>query len=223
MPWTAELWTYKGDLAGAKYELTQQIERLLLRTKCQAMKVALSDMRGNFRKEVSSDYKSNRTHISRPVLFAALRDVLRNQYQAVVLPRLEGDDLVSMWATEPGMDTVVCSIDKDCRGIPGVLYNPMKDSFLDVSAEEADRFFLSQVLTGDRVDGYVGCPGIGPKRAAGLMANVPTADLWHAVIVPAYQTAGLSESTALRNARCARLLRHGEYNPATGEVKLWEP
>lgn len=223
MPWTPELWTYKGDLAGAKYDLDRQIEKLLHRTRCTHLKVALSDMRANFRKDVASEYKSNRIHVVRPVLFAALRDVLRNKYQALVLPRLEGDDLLSMWATEPGADTVVCSIDKDCRTIPGMLYNPVKDTFMDVTHAEAERFFISQVLTGDRVDGYAGCPGIGPKRAAALMEGVDTAALWKEVVLPAYRAADLTESTALRNARCARLLRHGEYNHETGEITLWEP
>ena len=37
----------------------------------------------------------------------------------------------------------------------------------------------------------------------------------------AFEKAGLSEEDALENAMLARILRDGEYNNETGEVKLW--
>lgn len=118
----------------------------------------------------------------------------------------------------------------------------------DVSQWEADRFHLLQTLAGDRVDGYYGCPGIGMDRAATIIdapmrlvptqgvktrgvnkgdavtrwMGEPTTDLW-ACIVSHYQKAGLGEEDALRTARLARILRHGEYNLETEEVTLWTP
>lgn len=225
MPWTPELWTYKGDLAGAKHAFQEFVDRTMEATNCVAMFVALSDTRANFRKRVRGTYKFHRAGKERPVLFKAIRDWLREEYGAVVIPSLEGDDLVSMWATAPHMETsVVCSIDKDCRSIPGSLYNPKSGRLEVISEAEAERFFYSQVLTGDRTDGYEGCPGVGPKRAEALLKGVHLPDVWAGVVVPAYRAAGLSEAVALENARCARLLRSGDYQAGEPNlIRLWHP
>ena len=118
----------------------------------------------------------------------------------------------------------------------------------EVTQWEADRFHLIQTLAGDRVDGYAGCPGLGMERAATIIDNPvrllpkegvktrgvnkgesvtrwmaePTRDYW-ACIVSHYRKAGLGEAEALVTARLARILRHGEYDPATKEVTLWTP
>jgi len=78
---------------------------------------------------------------------------------------------------------------------------------------------LLQALTGDSVDGYPGCPGIGPKRAERLL-NKETS--WETVVA-AYAKEGLDEEYALAQARVARILRWDEYNIKKEEVILWTP
>lgn len=118
----------------------------------------------------------------------------------------------------------------------------------EVTQWEGDRFHMIQTLAGDAVDGYAGCSGIGMKRAAEIIDNPvrlvpqpgvktrgvnkgegvtrwiaePTRDYWVA-IVSQYLKAGMTEDDALRTARLARILRHGEYNPETEELILWTP
>ena len=76
------------------------------------------------------------------------------------------------------------------------------------------------------MDGYSGCPGIGPKRAArildGVFGDPGGPGDWDAV-VKTYVKAGLSEEEALVQARVARILRWGEYDRKKGKVKLWNP
>lgn len=117
-----------------------------------------------------------------------------------------------------------------------------------VTQWQADRFHLLQTLAGDRVDGYYGCPGIGMERAAQIIdcpmrlvpqkgvktrgvnkgeevtrwMSEPTTDYW-ACIVSHYEKHGLTEADALRTARLARILRHGEYDADTEGVTLWNP
>lgn len=229
IPWTPELWTYKADLSGAKAAFEDSIDRAMKATECTHIRVALSDARANFRKRIAPYYKASRIYKEKPILFRALREWLQEKWDAHISPALEGDDLVSMWATSPKMgETVVCSIDKDCKTIPGWLYNPAKQTLEHYSRWMAEAFFLSQVLTGDKVDGYSGCPGIGPKRCEQILEPpspfTPAAraleDMWDR-IVAAYEKAGLTEAVALENARCARLLRYGEYQG--NRVKLWHP
>jgi len=92
---------------------------------------------------------------------------------------------------------------------------------------------MKQVLTGDTVDNYKGCPGIGPKKAdeflmpvhealLGLTVEEHLAALWVTVTM-VYESKGFTAEDALIQARCARILRHGDYNFTTEEVTLWKP
>jgi DNA polymerase I len=222
--WTEELYTYRGDLSGAKDAFKAFLEDAMKVTDCDSVRMALTCTKANFRKRILPSYKASRISKEKPILFKAMRDWLQQEYQADVVYGLEGDDLVSIWATGAEDDTVVCSIDKDCKTIPGWLYNPNRKSIEHYSSSTAEWFFLEQALMGDRVDGYPGCPGIGPKRAADIMSNSALSGQWEA-IVEAYEKAGLSEAVALQNARCARLLRSGEAVADVGgmRIKLWHP
>lgn len=89
----------------------------------------------------------------------------------------------------------------------------------------ADWYWMSQTLSGDATDGYKGCPGVGPKRAADILGEPgrhELPELWERV-VKAYEKAKLTEDDALVQARCARILRHTDYNLDTGEISLWTP
>jgi DNA polymerase-1 len=90
---------------------------------------------------------------------------------------------------------------------------------LDISEDEADYWHLYQTLIGDSVDGYGGCPNIGPVTAKKLLDKSPT---WKTV-VDTYKKAKLDEAYALQQARCARILRPADYNFETGEPILWQP
>ena len=92
------------------------------------------------------------------------------------------------------------------------------EGVFEVTQEQADYNHLLQTLTGDSVDGYSGCPGIGPKRAEKILE---TCD-WDSV-VSAYNKAGLEEQDALVQARVARILRWGEYDKRKKEPILWNP
>lgn len=141
--------------------------------------------------------------------------------------------------------------DKDFNSIPGFHHGIKQDMpgvVREISQWEADRFHLVQALAGDMTDGYPGCPGIGMASAEKIIDNPvrlvpqegvktrgknkgeavtrwmsePTRDYW-ACIVSHYRKAGLTEADALKTARLARILRHGEYDRETEEVTLWTP
>jgi DNA polymerase-1 len=82
---------------------------------------------------------------------------------------------------------------------------------------------MIQTLTGDTVDGYSGVPKVGAVTANKMLADkdMPVKDMWE-IVVKAYEKAGMNEQDALQQARVARILRHGEYDKKTGEVKLWQ-
>ena len=85
----------------------------------------------------------------------------------------------------------------------------------------ADRYFYSQVLTGDTADNYKGCPKVGPVKAEKILDKAE-GDYWPAV-VEAFEKAGLGVDDALVQARCARILRTEDLTPNESEPPLWNP
>lgn len=191
--------------------------------------LALSDSE-NFRKELEPTYKANRK-AEKPELWGLVRDYLENGdhgYPVKIKPRLEGDDVLGIMATHPRWkdNHVVVTIDKDLQTVPCnlFLYNKPELGVRTIYNIEAKAFFLSQVLTGDVVDGYKGLPGVGTVRAKQIMNTWPEHGgyIWNA-IVAAYESKGLTEDDAIHQARLAYILQYGDYNNKTGEVKLWTP
>lgn len=66
-------------------------------------------------------------------------------------------------------------------------------------------------------------PGIGPKKAADLLDPFFGIDEAWPKVVAAFKKAGFGEDEALVQARCARILRNGEFNFKTQKVALWKP
>jgi len=209
------LWASESD---TKAKFDNMMSTLLEKSGCADTVVAFSD-KVNFRKELDANYKANRAKTRKPMLLPLLRDYCQSRYRTLIYPRIEADDVLGLCGTyEPLFEEcVIYSIDKDLMQIPG--RHLIDDEIVEVTPEEADYFFLKQILTGDQADNYPGCKGIGEKRATAILDEDPT---WEAV-VKAYEKAGLSEEDAIHQAQLARILRHGEYDMEQAKVKLWRP
>ena len=172
----------------------------------------------NFRKAIDPDYKGHRNR-KQPCGYTRVINALKETFPVVVLPQLEADDAMGIYATkEPGQHVIV-SPDKDMRQIPGDLYN-LKDPVETIDEEEARRWHLIQTLAGDQTDGYAGVPGIGIKRAVALFEK--EGYTWETV-VNAFAAKDLDEDVALRNARLAKILHFENYDFDTKTVKHWVP
>jgi DNA polymerase I len=172
-----------------------------------------SDSR-NFRKSIQPDYKGHRNR-KKPCGYKRVINALKEEYQVIVMPQLEADDALGIYATaNPG--NVICSPDKDMRQIPGQLFD-MKE-LISVTPEEGMQWHYIQTLAGDQTDGYAGVPGIGVKRAAALFEE--KGYNWKTV-VEAFADKDLSEEVALENARLARILQCTDYDFINHEPILW--
>ena len=81
----------------------------------------------NFRKEILPSYKGHRNR-KKPCGYKRVINALKKQYEVIIMPTLEADDAMGIYATKhPG--NTICSPDKDMRQIPGRLYNMEKFSF----------------------------------------------------------------------------------------------
>lgn len=173
----------------------------------------------NFRKEVYPRYKHNRKGI-RPIGWSSMRAFAQDAYGAYFTTPLEGDDLVGIHGGQPG--NVIVSIDKDLKTIPGMHLNHETGDIYEIDEPTADRWWMIQTLTGDSVDGYPGCPGIGKVRAERMIDDCEpvVSEMWP-VVVAAYEKAGLTEDDAIIQAQLARILRPGDYDGGT--INLWTP
>ena len=222
--WGDDLWSIAADLREAKGHFTSEVSRIItiLSGEFSSIEtiVCVSCQGPTFRHVLFPDYKGNRKS-RKPLVFRPLRDWAVTEMGAIRYPRLEADDVMGIGATK-NPDSVIVTIDKDLRSIPGKHYNPDKpeEGVVDVSLSQADEFFFTQSIAGDPTDNFKGVPGIGMVRAAKLLDKEGAS--WETVL-GAYAKAKLSEEEALLNTRMARILRHTDWDSKKSEAILWNP
>lgn len=214
-----DVWQIYCDLKDVRRSFADHVQTLLEESKQDRYTLCFSDPSGvNFRKQLNPEYKATRS-ARKPVGYRQFVGSILGSLEAVYSPRLEADDVIGiMMSQEPGKH-VVWSIDKDLKQIPGT--HLVDGELVSIDELDADLSFFTQVLTGDTTDNYPGCPGIGPVKAAKILATAGD-DAWGAIL-NAYACAGLTEADALLQARMAFLLRTENFNPDTGKIKLWKP
>lgn len=203
-----------GEACAIFDHLVEQIRDM---TEADEMFFALSAPT-NFRKTLYADYKGNRKG-DRPMAYSFLREHAVDKYSATWLEDLEGDDVIGI---NSGPGTVIWSIDKDMRTLPGLHVDLDTGDIIDISEADAFRNWMTQVLTGDPADNYPGCRGIGKVRAERLLEDVESTveDMWP-VVVAAYNKSGQGEADAIIMAQLARILHPSDYSE--GEIHLWTP
>ena len=154
--------------------------------------VIFDSARKNFRNEIYSDYKANRTEAPEDLI--PQFDYIRKSVKAFNLPSIEllnyeADDLIATYAKQiikAGAKVTVISSDKDLMQLVSDkvrLYDPMKSKVLG-EKEVIEKFGVKpnqvidvQSLAGDSSDNVPGVPGIGIKTASELINKYKTLDV----------------------------------------------
>lgn len=221
-------WTLDGE--ACKEAIRERVDGLISWMKAKQHVIAFGG-RDNFRKQFLKSYKAHRAR-RKPLGYFDMVEWVCEQWNGVRWPRCEADDVLGWHATCPKINAkftpVIVSDDKDMDTIPGLhmcLKKPVNEDRQGVylvTEQEADANHLVQALSGDSGDGYHGLKGIGPVKARAILSQKSQPGWWEAVLA-AYQEAGYDEAEAYTQAVCARILRHGEFDPLTGEFDLWNP
>jgi DNA polymerase-1 len=208
-----------ANINEAKAMCEETISKWAEKLKAELVVIGFSG-KSNFRKTIYPQYKAHRKSCRKPCGYRPVKELMGQNYIVKEEPTLEGDDIIGILSTEGVYrNPIIVSSDKDLNCIPGLLWNPDKDDKPRmITKEQADRNWLMQTLTGDKTDGYPGLEGVGPVTAAKILKN----GTWDEV-KSAYETSGYNEEYALTQARCARILRHGEYDWIKQEALLWTP
>ncbi len=146
--------------------------------------VIFDSARKNFRNEIFSEYKGNRSDAPDDLIpqFEFIRkSVLAFNLPSIEMLNYEADDLIATYVEQIldiGAKVTIVSSDKDLMQLyrKGVrIYDPMKNKFItenDVQNKfgvSADKVIDVQSLAGDSSDNVPGVPGIGIKTAAELI------------------------------------------------------
>jgi len=154
--------------------------------------VIFDSARKNFRNDIYSEYKANRTEA--PEDLVPQFEYIRKSVKAFNLPSIEllnyeADDLIATYAKKiikAGAKVTVISSDKDLMQLVSGnirLYDPMKSKVLG-EKEVIEKFGVKphqvidvQSLAGDSSDNVPGVPGIGIKTASELINKYKTLDI----------------------------------------------
>jgi len=181
------------------------IQDILHDTKADVYELWLTG-KDNFRYKVFPEYKGNRRDAYRPKWEVAVKDYLVAQWDANWSVGCEADDMLGVRQCELSCnsdESVICTIDKDLKMIPGGHYNFVKKEKFYVSDEEGLRFFYTQLLTGDTTDGIKGVPGIGKVKAEKLLSSLSTEAEYFQTVRDQYSC----DEEMLMNARCLWIWR----------------
>ena len=139
--------------------------------------IVCNGSRGNFRKDISKDYKANRTPEKPPIL-GQLHNLIKKKYKSHYGEGVETDDVVAtLWkrvSDEKGVDSVIiASIDKDYKQFPCWLYiyRGKQKGLFKISEQEAVENFYSQMIIGDTADNVNYCKGYGKAYAKKLLGG----------------------------------------------------
>jgi len=154
--------------------------------------VIFDSAKKNFRNDIYSDYKANRTET--PEDLAPQFEYIRKAVKAFNLPSIElinyeADDLIATYTKQiidAGAKVTIISSDKDLMQLvtdKTRLYDPMKNKVLG-EKEVFEKFGVKpnqvidvQSLAGDSSDNIPGVPGIGVKTAAELINKYQRLDV----------------------------------------------
>lgn len=247
--WPSGYVEYFARRADGEAAVDGMMAKLKAKLSLDQMRVFLSSDT-NWRLEIDPTYKGNRKDSVRPLLLSRLKDYLRERYEAIHYDNLEADDAIGVWLSRPsGTNTrIAIGKDKDFFTVPGKHFQLGMEQIREISPLEARLWHYTQTLSGDVVDGYAGCPGIGKKRAQEIVQDprklIPKAGVitrgknkgkettkWHdagpcsvwEAVVSNYEKAGLQEQDAIRTARLANILQAHQYDIDTGQITLWVP
>ena len=132
--------------------------------------IYLTDSASNFRIAEASEafpYKGHRKDVERPPLLDDIKQWMVDEFDAELQVGQEADDALSIGACQHGHG--IATLDKDLDGCPGWHYNWVKDTTYYVTEEEANRFFYTQLLTGDSTDNI---PGLFKRTGKKAMAKI---------------------------------------------------
>lgn len=191
-PFAQTLTSPDGEPTKATYIFTQMLLNILKNKRPDYLAVALDfGDESTERKQFYPEYKANRDRAPEdfgPQVERITKILDEMRVPQFVVKGQEADDIIATIArrlADEDIELRVASKDKDLHQIlteKVKLWDPVKDEVIDpVTLEEKHGFTPDmavdlQTLTGDSTDNVPGIPGVGPKKALGLLKKYGTVE-----------------------------------------------
>jgi 5'-3' exonuclease len=201
------------DLNIAIWRMEEMIDNTLAETGADELSIFLSGDT-NFRHDIYPEYKANRPK-ERPRHLRDLKDYLIDRYSAVVSDGCEADDLLGIEQCA-NTDTIICTLDKDLRMIPGNHYSfeisgtsskgarwVRPAEICTVSELDGLRCFYTQILVGDPADNVKGARGVGKVTAGRILAGCTSEQEFFQAVLESFTT----EDELLMTGQCLWIFR----------------
>lgn len=220
------------DLEAAKRLINNELDNISKKTGFKRSEIVFAiSSETNFRKKFFPTYKTNRKHIRKPLGLKDMRQYMLDnvdKYSTVMLEDLEADDVMGIYGTAPEDlvgDISIYSQDKDLFTIPTKQWCFKKNKFIKPDHLESTRFLYKQVLMGDAVDGYKGCPKIGKIKADRALKDckdeIEMLKACHKLYFKAYKEFAIPK--LLEQLGQARILHHADFQLLVGANMLYNP
>lgn len=187
-------WTTENESENiAIWRTAELIQRILSESGSVDFSVYLSGpTQDGFRYSIYPAYKQNRKQ-PKPKHYDLLRNYLVEEWNSHVTAEQEADDALGIEHCKDPGNSILCSIDKDFRQIPGHHYNFVKQEIFSISEEEAVKNFYLQLLIGDVIDNIPGLWRVGPVTAGKILKDCKTEDELFDKTLEAYKKQSKSE------------------------------
>lgn len=176
----------------------QRIAHILQQSGAEGEPIFFFTGEKNFRFDIAFTQPYKVRTGEKPFHYRSVKTYIVDKYRSYELEGLEADDLIGIWMTTYPGKYICCSRDKDLKQIPGwhfgwevhkqPQFGPMEIDelgFLELRVKNdkdktkylvggGEKFFFSQMLTGDSVDSIPGCDGIGPVYAFSRLKDCGT-------------------------------------------------
>jgi len=217
-------WTNNIDEAYVK--AMEKLQRIYDKTGCRECEMHFTGGRENFRYEVATDYKANRSGFRTPAGLRELKDKLLENFDGSMATQWEADDIVVYKKVAEPEKYIMVAIDKDLLfSVEGKHFNYYESAkyniemkWMECDADTKMKWPFMQAMVGDKVDNITGIPGIGPKKAEKALIGCQTESECWDTLVDMYENAGMTAVDALVTVR---LVHMHQFNGE--EIVLWDP
>lgn len=162
----------------------------------------------NARKSINPLYKDNRNKES-PKWWEFTKQYFIDKYKAIEVNDMEVDDIVNITRLSIP-NSFITALDKDLLHLEGVHFNWSTAKWIEVTKEEADCYFWSDMIIGQPGDNIKGLPGKGVQFAKGMIieANINAIDYSEIVLHEYIKQFGEEEGIEeyYKNYRCLKIL-----------------
>jgi len=199
------------------------IDTIMRETGATEYMIALSG-ETNFRRDIYPEYKQNRKDVQRPKWLLEAKQYLKDKFNAVESINCEADDLLGVWQCTLEQDTIICTLDKDLRMVPGKHYSweirgtsklgkewVRPSEISHITTYEATMHFYRQLIIGDPSDNVKGLKGSGEKAADRILFNLVNEEDMLQAVREAYG----NDEEMLMNGKCLWIWRY--------ENNIWSP